>query len=262
MLAAAALDRAKVAATRGRPRQSVSLGELVGLRWGARRTVTGPSEVATRRRRSPCRPQGEPAGRAAMWNERVQPRLQAFWPEPPARNTPAVSKAMVDLVAESGDAFPDAVDWALTYLQTMEGDIFRFRESGHGSRHPEATLRFLEAVVPPEGPALQHRHTLGQVLNRMREAMAELDVNQSFKTLRRNAVQLSRPPLPPHRVRRERVREPTRLQRTRMWDPFPEMWPGGVARSRSRTSAARSRPCGTGSLWRAYSASIRCPDRA
>lgn len=132
---------------------------------------------------------GGPAERAEIWNQRVQRWLGDFWPEPPVRNAGPVSKAMLDLIAESGDAFPDAVDWALTYLQPMDGDLFRLRESGHAGMHPEATLRLLAAVVPPDGLPLQHRHTLGEVLTQMREAMAGLDADQRFQALCRNAAQ-------------------------------------------------------------------------
>ena len=132
---------------------------------------------------------GEPAERAEIWNERVQPWVQAFWPEPPVRNTAAVSKVMVELLAESGDAFPEATSWSLGYLQPMEGDLFRLRESGHARQHPVSTLGLLATVVQPEGFPPQHRPTLREVLDEMREVMPEVEADPRFRTLYRNAAQ-------------------------------------------------------------------------
>ena len=132
---------------------------------------------------------GEPAERAQIWNERVQPWLQTFWPEPPMRNTAAVSEAMVELLAESGDAFPEAVAWSLGYLQPMEGDLFRLRESGHARQYPASTLDLLATVVRPDGLPPQHRRTLHEVLDEMREAAPELERDPRFQSLFRNAAQ-------------------------------------------------------------------------
>ena len=132
---------------------------------------------------------GEPAERAQIWNERVQLWLQAFWPEPPVRNTAGVSKALVELVAESGDAFREAAVWSLGYLQPMEGDLFRLMESGHARQHPASTLDILATVVRPDGLPRQHRPTLREVLNEMREAMPEVERDPRFQSLFRNAAQ-------------------------------------------------------------------------
>ena len=132
---------------------------------------------------------GEPAERAEIWNQRVQPWLDEFWPEPPVRNAGAVSKAMVELLADTGDGFPEATAWALDYLQPMEGDLYRLRESRQAGLHPEATLRLLAAVVPPDGVPLQHRHTLGEILGEIRDASPEIGQDPRFQSLFRAAVQ-------------------------------------------------------------------------
>ena len=132
---------------------------------------------------------GEAAERTEIWNLRVQPWLDEFWPQPPVRNAGAVSKAMVELLSESGDAFPDATAWALTYLQPMEGDLYRLRESGHATLHTEPMLDLLETVVPRQGLPPQHRHTLREILEEMREATPEVEQDARFQTLWRIAVQ-------------------------------------------------------------------------
>ena len=132
---------------------------------------------------------GKPAERAEIWNQRVQPWLDAFWPEPPARNAGAVSKAMVELIAESGDAFPEATAWAPDYLQPTEGDLYRLRESGHATRNPEQTLNLLERVVPHDALPPQHRHTLREILEEMKKATPEVERDHRFPPLWRTAVQ-------------------------------------------------------------------------
>ena len=132
---------------------------------------------------------GEAAERTEIWNLRVQPWLDEFWPEPPVRNAGGVSKAMVELLSESGDAFPDATAWALTYLQPMEGDLYRLRESGHATLHTEPMLDLLETVVPRQGLPPQHRHTLREILEEMREATPEVEQDARFQTLWRIVVQ-------------------------------------------------------------------------
>ena len=132
---------------------------------------------------------GEPAERAEIWTERVQPWLQAFWPEPPARNTAAVSKEIVDLIAEAGDAFPAAAAWSLDYLQPIAGGLFGLRESGHAREHPASTLDILATAVPPNNLAPQHLHTLREILIEIREAMPEVDEDRRFQSLFRAAAQ-------------------------------------------------------------------------
>ena len=60
---------------------------------------------------------------------------------------------MVDLLAECGDAFPDATDWALDYLQPIDANLFRLRESGQATSQPGPTLEILSRVIGPEGIA-------------------------------------------------------------------------------------------------------------
>ena len=118
---------------------------------------------------------GDASERAEIWREKLHPWLGKYWPRPAARNTPGTSKAIVDVLADCGDAFPEAAAWALEYLKPMERDLFRFQRSGQARRHPETTLEILAKVVGANGIPPQHRYTLRQILDEMREAMPEVE---------------------------------------------------------------------------------------
>ena len=51
---------------------------------------------------------GEREERARIWHEKAHPWLQTYWPRSAARNTAGTSLAMLQLLAECGDSFPDA----------------------------------------------------------------------------------------------------------------------------------------------------------
>lgn len=76
---------------------------------------------------------------------------------------------MVDLLAECGDAYPDATDWALDYLQPIDAHLFRLRESEQATSHPGPTLEILSKVIGPGGIAPQYRHTVRKILDEMGE---------------------------------------------------------------------------------------------
>ena len=126
---------------------------------------------------------GDAAERAQIWSQMLHPWLGKYWLRPAGRNTPETSKAIVDVLADCGDAFPEATAWALGRLQPIEGGLFRLQQSGQAGRHPEATLEILAKVVGPDGIPLQHRYTLREVLDEMREAMPEIERDPRFQRL-------------------------------------------------------------------------------
>ena len=93
---------------------------------------------------------------------------------------------MVDMLSQCGDAFSEAVAWSLGYLRPFEGSLFRLDESGHATHHPASTLDLVDAVV---GLPAQHRSTLREILEKMREAMPEADADPRFQRLFEIAIQ-------------------------------------------------------------------------
>ena len=131
---------------------------------------------------------GEDSERAEIWHEKIQPWLEKYWPRPAARNTPGTSKAIVEMLANCGDAFPQATAWALEHLRSFEGSLFRLQRSGQAGQHPEATLEVLVRVIGPNGLPPQHRYTLREILDEMKEAMPEMERDPQFQRLYRVAT--------------------------------------------------------------------------
>ena len=128
--------------------------------------------------------------------------LRAYWPARADRNTPATAMAMVDLLAECGDAFPDATDWALDYLQPIDAHLFRLRESGQATSHTGPALKILSRVIGPEGIAPQYLYTLREILDEMGKADHGMQGNVRFQRLCRQAAEQAR-------IRRLRPRSPS-----------------------------------------------------
>ena len=132
--------------------------------------------------------EGNPAQRARVWREKAQPWLQSYWPTAEARNTAATSVAMLDMLVEAGDAFPEAVRWSLQYLQATGGLGLDFLlENGHGDRHAGSMLDLLDAVVDDGDLAPHLRRTLHMVLDPL-ERSPELAADARFQRLVRIAI--------------------------------------------------------------------------
>ena len=92
------------------------------------------------------------------------------------------------MLANCGDAFPQATAWALEHLRPIEGGLFHLRQSGQAGQHPEATLEVLVRVIGPNGLPPQHRYTLREILDEMKEAMPEMERDPQFQRLYRVAT--------------------------------------------------------------------------
>ena len=126
---------------------------------------------------------GNPAERARVWRETIQPWLQRYWPTATARNTVATSVAMLDLISEAGDAFPEAVQWCLQYLQGTSGlGLHCLLESDHASRHARPMLDLLDAVVAANDLAPHLRSTLHEILDPLKR-IPELAADSRFQRL-------------------------------------------------------------------------------
>ena len=133
---------------------------------------------------------GEPAERDRIWREMVHPWLRDYWPQAATRNTAVTSEAILGLVVECGNAFPEAAEWSLVYLQSTKGrGLFWLRESGHAARHPESMLRVLVRVVDADVLEGYEKDTLQEVLDALVGTNAEMAGDPRFRRLYRIATQ-------------------------------------------------------------------------
>ena len=133
---------------------------------------------------------GEPTERAQVWLDKVNPWLNDFWPRIKSRNTSKTSKAMLGILIQSGNAFPDAVDWSLSYLKHIDGSgLYEFKGKAPLKQHPEAMLKLLYKVVNPNGIPIHYRSTLKSILDELKEGKDSFMKELQFRKLYRIATQ-------------------------------------------------------------------------
>ena len=129
-------------------------------------------------------------GRERIWRERIHPWLLEYWPQAAARNTAGTSEAILELLAECGEAFAQATEWSLDYLRPLEGrGLYRLNENGHAEQYPESMLRVLDRVVDAEVLQVYERYHLREILDALVEANAGMAGDPRFRRLYRIAAQ-------------------------------------------------------------------------
>ena len=127
---------------------------------------------------------GEAAERERIWCEMVHPWLREYWPQAAARNTAGTSEAILELLAECGEAFTQASKWSLEYLHPLEGrGLYHLNENGHAEQYPESMLRVLDRVVDAEVLQAYERYHLREILDALVGANAGMASDPRFRRL-------------------------------------------------------------------------------
>ena len=131
-----------------------------------------------------ARLRGDAAERAEIWRQSVYPWLRKYWPRAGVRSTSGTSEAMLDMLAECGEAFPMAAEWSLDYLRPVEGrGLHRFGDTGDADRHPGWMIQVLERVVAEGALPGHQRHELGALLDVLGAADRALLADRRFGRL-------------------------------------------------------------------------------
>ena len=139
------------------------------------------------------------ADSAKIWREQIAPLMRDIWPD---RNwgtdASSISHALAEMIVLTGDAFPDAFEWAkdslapikvwgiggidslLMHLSGVPGDT-----QSISIRFPQETLFFLYRIVPEENVIRPYR--LGKTLDNIKDAKPELARRREFIRLRQIA---------------------------------------------------------------------------
>ena len=130
----------------------------------------------------------EPAAQA--WERLVRPWLDRFWPRETTLNTGRSSSALVTVILATGDAFPDAVNWANGYLLALDdrqiGEVRH--EKGAWNTHPRAAVALLHRIVPETGIEPWARAALQDMLKTLRDVDPEIPRDSKFVELERRAA--------------------------------------------------------------------------
>ena len=124
------------------------------------------------------------------WRALVRPWLESYWPREKDLNTGTSSAALVEVILETGDAFPDAVEWANAYVTPLNdrqiGSVWHHRRAWKS--HPRAAIALLHRIVPPKGIDPWARASLGDMLKGMRQIDPTLPRDPRFVELEQRAA--------------------------------------------------------------------------
>ena len=120
-----------------------------------------------------------------IWQDKVHPWLQQYWPSASARNTEGITMSILELLGECGEAFSEAADWAIPYLKTvMNGEsLYRLSQYGYAKQHPSAVLQVLDSVVGNDGFPSYQRVSLREILDQLKNAAPNLATTRQFRRL-------------------------------------------------------------------------------
>ena len=144
---------------------------------------------------------GDRAAWAKTWREQIFPFLREVWPEHrrPDDDASDISWALASLVMSTGDAFPDAFQWAEDFLSPIirqGGGMHPVTSFCYGNQKqsipaqfPQACLLFLARIIPNKEIHQQHglRAALCAVLNKIEKAAPNLEKHPEFIRLRKIA---------------------------------------------------------------------------
>ena len=124
------------------------------------------------------------------WSALVRPWLESYWPREKDLNTGKSSAALVEVILETGDAFPDAVEWANGYVVPLNdrqiGSVWH--RAKVWKSHPRAAIALLHRIVPPEGIDPWARASLGDMLKGLRQIDPTLPRDLRFVELEQRAA--------------------------------------------------------------------------
>ena len=125
------------------------------------------------------------------WRESVRPWLDRNWPHERSLNTGESSRALVGVIMKTGDAFPEAVDWAIDYLMASND-----RQINTVCYHkntwrpfPREVIRLMHRIVPDVGIDPWARASLVDMLNTLREVDTTVPQDPRFVELEQRAAQ-------------------------------------------------------------------------
>ena len=136
------------------------------------------------------------AARGEIWRKSIGPFLKRAWPKHSSAKTSKNSELLGNIVTRTGDAFPDAVDWAEDFLSPIAfplastsgfiiHELCKENEEGEiPGKFPEACLRFLHCIVNPEDGPQYEFLGLSSVLDEIGKARPELCKRKKFRELR------------------------------------------------------------------------------
>ena len=133
---------------------------------------------------------GEAAEQGRIWHDKVHPWLRDYWPQAAVRNTAGTAAMILEMLAECGDAFPQAAQWSLEYLRPLEGQgLYRLGDRGLAKQYPDSMLCVLDRVLDADALQYYDKFFLRETLNALVAENAKMASDFRFQKLYRIATQ-------------------------------------------------------------------------
>ncbi|WGJ13768.1 hypothetical protein QEV83_13895 [Methylocapsa sp. D3K7] len=127
------------------------------------------------------------AQKLVRWRTVVGPVFQAIWPLDVELQTPEVTFKLVQILRASGDAFPEACDIIIPYIQPddprLQTTVFSIADAPNGL-YESAPPKMLDMIAAVVGEALPSSvFSLGKVLARLQAVDPQLADTRKFQRL-------------------------------------------------------------------------------
>ncbi len=124
-----------------------------------------------------------------VWRQKIAPWLKEYWPPSSDKNTTKTSEALLDLLLETGAAYPEAISWALGYLKPIEQrGLYALKHSNLPDRYPKETLEILKRLISEADLPGWEKETLKKILDTIKEEAPQLGSIPDFQRLYRIAT--------------------------------------------------------------------------
>ena len=124
------------------------------------------------------------------WRAFVRPWLESYWPRERTLNTAESSSALVNVIMGTGNAFPDAVEWANGYVTALNdqqiGSVWYHKNVWKS--HPRAAVTLLHRIVPAQGIDPWARSSLAEMLKGLKEIDSTVAGESRFVELENRAA--------------------------------------------------------------------------
>ena len=124
------------------------------------------------------------------WRVFVRPWLESYWPRERTLNTAESSSALVNVIMGTGNAFPDAVEWANGYVTALNdqqiGSVWYHKKVWKS--HPRAAVTLLHRIVPAQGIDPWARSSLAEMLKGLKEIDSTVAGDSRFVELENRAA--------------------------------------------------------------------------
>lgn len=128
--------------------------------------------------------------RERVWRESVRPWLQSYWPREAALNTAESSAVLVEVIMQTGDEFPDAVDWGNGYLMPLDDQQVGRVWYGKNvwKAHPRAAVALLHRIVGRDRIDPFARAALSEMVKTIKELEPTITADSRFVDLEKRAA--------------------------------------------------------------------------